>query len=1426
MLRLRWFALLGLGALLLLPMRSEAQYFGSTYGEVTFIPGHPIVLKIATPYQTRARVLFYRLRDAQVAAVKAAGRPLRPSDLASQKAWKTADSQTEDHGDYVNTVDLGTAPIGRYAAVWTLENSTAGKYLQFVNVTTLGAILVQETFDVTAVLAVDLRTDRQTKEVAFQLVTPSSSREFRPGADGFGRFAEKSGALVALAKDGSRAFASLPYSYRSSDSEQAVVQVDRPLVRPGQDVHYRAVVRTGGPGEFSIPTGTHVVRLSSGLRTLAEQAAPPDAFGTVNGTFTIPADAEPGYYRLTVFSDSSKERPSGEGGIQVENYRRPEYVVEAAPTAATFIGGQTASFRATVNYLFGRPAAGIAVHFRASASPDYYFAAMRGTPTSFRIRGEERPPSPAPIETPLEGTLAADSSGNVEIKVATKPVSDERRERLEVDVQDSSGYTVSTQADVRIVPASFYLRLGSDKFFVSAGDTVSLAIDSLDYLQKPRPAISVRLEFADLVYDRQLEQLTRTVIPSMTNVVRTDAAGAAHFVWRPAAPGLFEVTATAQDEAGRTAKTTQRLWVTGETRESVPPLEQVSMILQRQSYRPGEAARFLVRVPQAGVDAILGVESGLRRRLSVIRIPAKVWTLDVRPPADASNANVTLSIPDARGVISASARIFVDPAPHRLSVTITPDRSSYAPGSPATFALDVRNSAGRGVRSQVAVGVVDDALYALTFAGRRPYFYESFYGRNYFSSNEEQSWRELNAPSAAYVGGRQLVSIGRITTHSALQPGTTADVYSVGGPTFTNLRSDFRETAFWSPSVVTDDAGHATVTFRWPDSLTTFTTSAAAVTTATDLGDGTQKSLVTKDFLVRLEVPRFIRYGDSARIVGIAQGTPGQHGAELRLAAPQFGNADASASVAFDSFLSGSTDWTIRGLQLGTGIVRLAGASVNLRDGVEMPIGVQSAGVKEHLRLAGALPLEASVSLALPAGYDAGDLRVSVAPNALSDLAQDLHLLQVYPYYCTEQTLSAALPIAFLDRTMSKFGLTTRGPAPLLVVRRAVERLGELQHADGSWGWWQYDDANPMLTAYAVYGLSELHRAGYEVNDYRIRLGRDALLDQLKGADAEVFREWGGATGDAQYNVRAFMLFALSDDNKFFDRRLLADVDAHIAVMNPYALAVLGLAHHEATDDAGARLILQKLAARVTNDASYAHWESATWDYTWESDPVEATAYALRLYNAVDRTSPQIPKIVNWLRSQSRGSWWYTTKDTAAAISAIAETLDLAGDDLTPHETVRVALNGRLVKSLRFDSAFVKPEEASFTIPAATMAAGATLSFEREGQGNVLWSADWTRYGTRAVKSQRELPEDAMKRLRADGDPGMTIERRYAVARRGPWRLGDEVDVTVDVRVSRDRQFVAIEDPFPAGLEYQPLLHQAGSNWSGIQFFDDRAVFF
>jgi len=1397
----------------------------------TFTPEHRVVLELQRPYATNdnAHLALYHVPMTQLVALHLGKEPITGARFGAERPLRRLDVHPDYSKDttasngamYVTPyrVDLGRLPIGEYAAVWTLGD---GRSVQMITIGTLGSLVVSNFYrNERVIIPLDLRTFKHRGDVAYTLYAGAAMSALKLGTDGLLHIAPKDNALiVGAAPDGS---VSITQTYPASGNltERVALESDRPIYRPGQVVKYRAVVRQGEAGSYLIPSGSRAVQLTRAYSNdvLAHSTAILDEFGTLSGEFTLPDDAETGSYWIAV---GEQRDWSSAANFDVETYRRPEYLVEAKPLAPYLIGGEPARFAVDVNYFSGRPASGIPIHYAARYEADSYFAYYHSAAAAYQFAGET--PRPYATQPPaLNGVITADANGHAEIRLPTSRLESESQLVVQLDVRDASEHTVSSETRVRVTPASFYLRVLPESYFQRAGDVAVLNVESRRYDGTPQPATDVRLEFARQTWDPSTQRYQLVVLPEQTQTVRTDASGHATLRWKAPEAGYFFITATAHDETDRLAQTTWYLWAVG-AGTSAYHFQKATLEPQRDHYAPGEPATLLATVPRGDVDGALVVSSGTVQTVRLVHLPATTSTLTVEPPPDVAQYRATLIVPS---VASTSALIRIDPPQKALKVRIRPDRERYEPGSEARFSLDVSDARGRPVRAEVALGIVDDAIYALRkrqVASAFDVLYRAF---SVFPGSTA-SFSALNEPTPAWINP-SLTTIGRVRAQNQMiLPGTAADTYSISPPTFENVRKDFRETAYWSPAIVTDASGHALVSFRWPDSLTSYSADASAITKASEAGDASSRSLVTKDFLVRLEAPRFLRVGDEASIVGIAQGQRGATGAALRFSAPALGVANAQSPVAFDRFQSAASAWTVRARELGSANLRLAGSSLNSSDGIEMPLPVESAGTAEHQRFAGMFPQSAGVNLELPQAADAGNLRVDVAPSVLAELGHDLQLLQVYPYYCTEQTLSAALPLAFLDRVSARFGLPVKGPSAKVVARRAIDRLKALQHVDGSWGWWEHDAAHPFMTAYALYGLSELRNAGYDDESSAIYRGRLSLIAQLREQNSDTLAFWGGPQPGSQWNTRAFMLFALADaDPKAFDKSLLGDAAPHLDDMNSYALAVLGLAHHLAGDDPGARTVLAALDQQVTESNSYAYWLGSGWHYRWEDDPIETTAYALRLEHALAPSSPRIPKIISWLRAKGRGSSWYTTKDTAAAIAALAETIDPSGDEMTPHETVRVTLEGKTLKMLRFDSPNPPADASSFTIPADALKTGGRLAFEREGRGAVYWSADWTRYVT-ASGGRRSSPSVAarLRELHADVSSAFTVARTYRAEHHGILRTGDIVEVKIDATAKSDQQYVAIEDPFPAGLEYQPLQYQSGMDWSGIQFLDDRAVFF
>lgn len=1395
-------------------------------GPLTFTPEHRVIVPVMAERLAGVSGKLYALPADLARRTALEVRPPTAAELAKLTPLRSVISAFDPFvaDGRGHRIELGLLPVGRYALVLDTDGSAS---IQTIDVTTLGT-LAHWSGSRLVVYAVDLRTLRRRSDVTFVALLGARQRTAPFDREGLARLelapppsGDATVKLVARAADGSLAVTQLWNAGAGSNAEVGYLQTDRPIYRPGQTISYRAILRSGEPGEFVLGRGVRTVTLTSQATgaTLAKVERPQTEFGTVNGELRLPDDVPLGTVQLTVGGATTT--------LAIEAYKKPEYVIDVASAQQAVVAGTKARYTVSAAYLFGRPAGGMTLNYRAVRQPIYHWW---GGP--WRFAGLPIFPGNLPEEVLGEGALKTDAAGHAVIEVPTKALESAARLVLQVDARDDSGRTVSTQTTTALVPASFALTLRTPTAFVRTGDLVDYKLTARDYEGKPRAGVAIDVTFSRVINEPMgPERASQAEHVS----VRTDEKGNAAFQWRAKQPGYHAIVATALDEAGRKVVARASLWVTTEGASPSYSFETPTIVGQKDAYAPGETARLLVTSPAANVDALLLIANGRDLQARSVHLEQTVSTIDVVAPPDAAQYSVTLEIPTSRGYpLTATAVLKVAPAPRELRVSVSSDKAKYVPGERARFRVDVRDGANRPVRAEIGLAVVDEAIFALRRADAlTPY--DAFYRQPATYPNPASSWSNVNEPYPTYPmlqmsadGGK--LAMPRAASAEKAAPNQTA----AAGLDFTDLRSDFRDTAYWTPALVTGSDGRGEVSFAWPDSLTTYDANAVAVTTGTDLGSGAAKALVTKDFLIRLESPRFLRRGDRSEATMIAHGpagpsgAPAAIGATLRFSAPALGVPDTRGDVTFDAMLGATKRYDLQASNLGLALLQATGVSGGLRDGVELRIPVQAAGAAEHARAAGSLPQNARIDLRLPRGYDAGDLRLDLSPSIIASLIQNVRLLDVYPYGCVEQTMSAALPAVFVERVLASAKLAAPSDLkPPEIARKAIRRLTELQHPDGSWGWWEHDPAHPFMTAYALYGLAEMRKSGYDAGPTVIDRGIESLIAQLAKSNDDTLGLWGGRQDGSQWNTRAFMLFALADAApQRVDRALLGETAAQVSSLNSYAIATLGLAYRALGDTAGAQRMLGVLDSRVDDDGTYASWRGASWHYQWQDDPVETTAYALRLEAALRPNSARAKRVVNWLRAKQRGAWWYTTKDTAAAVYAISEAVTLDPAEFTPNETVRVRLGERTIKQLTIVKPVLDAADAAVTIPAALLASGGTVTIERTGTGSLYWSSDWTRYAPPSQARIADLDDASLRALGAPLDSGFTISRTYHVTHPGPWRVGDEVTVAVEVNSANDSEYVAIEDPFPAGLEYQPLQYESGNSWSGLQFFDDRAVFF
>ena len=323
--------------------------------------------------------------------------------------------------------------------------------------------------------------------------------------------------------------------------------------------------------------------------------------------------------------------------------------------------------------------------------------------------------------------------------------------------------------------------------------------------------------------------------------------------------------------------------------------------------------------------------------------------------------------------------------------------------------------------------------------------------------------------SGGFGGGRASGRIGagakmRVELYSPEK--SSPSIQDKAGFADARIRSDFRDTAFWSPSVVTNAAGNASVDVVWPDNLTQWKARALGSTMQAQVGVGETRVTTKKDLLVQLETPRFVVERDivtfsavvhndtnhesrirvrldldNADVVAedIASAQTAPHGTRLVGYIPQQ-DAKAKAqnpnrlivktSETFINLAKGGqqrVDWLIRSQHEGVMHARMTAQSDQEGDAAQTIIPVLVHGVERAVVQSGELKTTgktASLTITMPEARKAGSsqLVVTLNPSLAGVMLDALPYLADYPYGCVEQTMSRFLPSVIAMHTLRSTG--------------------------------------------------------------------------------------------------------------------------------------------------------------------------------------------------------------------------------------------------------------------------------------------------------------------------------------------------------------------------------------------------------------------
>ncbi|MHB8095831.1 MAG: alpha-2-macroglobulin family protein, partial [Candidatus Aminicenantales bacterium] len=607
------------------------------------------------------------------------------------------------------------------------------------------------------------------------------------------------------------------------------------------------------------------------------------------------------------------------------------------------------------------------------------------------------------------------------------------------------------------------------------------------------------------------------------------------------------------------------------------------------------------------------------------------------------------------------------------------------------------------------------------------------------------------------------------------------------------LRKDFKSTAYWNPSIETDDEGVASVTFDLPANLTTFRVMAVAQTAASDFGRGEDLIRVSKSLQLQPSLPRFARAGDEfeggvvARNLSDKPGTVtlslDTEGIRCSDSAPRTFNLEAGEArevlFAFKAELPGRAGLAFR--------ARMGDET----DGLEIVLPVHLPRALETVAFSGQTDGAVREFVRIPGDTFAeeGRLDVQASPTALGGLKGSLDYLENYPYLCLEQRLSRLLPYLAASNVIFDFHLSPMDAAAARkTVQTGLRDIYEYQTDEGAFGaWTDSSRASPFLSAYAVFALIKAREAGYEVDSSRLETAVAYLKNLLREEPEAGPGPYGALSRNTTMAFIAYDLALLGQPEPAYMERLFKDRQN----LSLFGKTMLFKSFRLAKGGARTRdLLLDELMNMIRVAPADAHFEEAedsglAWIY---SSNLRTTAFILQALIEAGSEHPLIPQIARWIVNKRNSGHWGSTQANFYVLYALNEfykKYEKGGADFSFGLSLdsRVLLEGSFRK-IDAGAAFRSTKLADFR-------SGTTLPLDahKEGAGTLS-------YDVRMIYAPRgKLPA---------ADQGIAVVKRLETPAGKPVsavRAGDLVVVALDIVVPQESLFVVVDDPLPAGFE-------------------------
>ncbi len=1124
------------------------------------------------------------------------------------------------------------------------------------------------------------------------------------------------------------------------------------------------------------------------------------------GTFSVKTElstTQPlGYYKIQGKAANGVEIT---GDFRVAEFKPPNFKVDLSLNQTFATPNQTITATTQSNYLFGPPVSG--------GNLAYYVTRQ---PTTFTPKGWDKfafgPQWSWPEEQPTVTTdvlqnsaaLTRQGQGTQPIKVA-EDLPFAMTYRVDAEVKDVSNLSVSDSQSFTALPSDRLIGLQTN-FVADAGKPFPIEVIVTDPTGQAITGDRVRVELQQMKYSSvtQVVEGSRTAKDQVeyTTVDQAElASGNVPQTVRltPKESGSYRIRANFTNAKDDKTVTDQRIWATGAdpvvwgSRYTNNRLE---LRLDQDHYQPGDTATVLIQSPYPEAELYLSVvrHKVLYQSITTVKggAPQVKFPIaaEMLPNAAVEAVLVRRGQPLSKvepGNLKDLVRIGFAPFDlnldaKTLTVAIAPTQPSLLPQAEQTVNLTLKDLQGKPVKGQFTVMVVNESVLQLT-GYRAPNLVETVYAKQDISTR--------------FGDNRGDVVLEPLV--SPLQKGWGFGGGFAAGAGSTRIRTDFRALAYYNGSVLTDDQGQASLTFKLPDDLTTWRVMAVATDGNFRFGTNDATFITAQPLISNPVLPQFARPGDHFEAGLSVTNTAGQTG-NLEIQGTLSGAAQFESEAKIQTPASKTTQayrLPILAAEPGNAQIQFATKLGSDTDAFAVPLEVKPYAATEQVVESGTTTTQVKIPLNIGNKVEpkAGGLEISLASTLIPELmAPAQQVLQEEQLPFLEPAASQLAIAAHLKTLSQQYGQTFKDFNPTEQANLALTRLQKLQTPDGGFAAWPGQEAaDPFISPYAAQSLAQAQSAGISVKPEMMTAVKGYLNKLLANpSQSDLCKE-----DLCKAQIRLESLLALAE---FGDLRntFVSDIYALRTQFDPATqLKLVRLLTRLPDWKTEASALSQQLQALLSQTGRTATLNLPQ-TRRWLNSTTAAQSEALRLL--IDRKSStdlQDKALQGLLNLRRKGTWGSTYDNTQALAALVAYSKQLP----TPPQFKAIAqLSDKTLVSQTF-TGYQKPS-ITHTVPMAELPRGKhDLVLKKTGDGTLHYLTAY-RYQPQGNQPGR-FNGLRITRTVKPANQNKVLQRMGLTPPPQPLALnvGEVFDIGLEVIADHPVNHVIITDPLPAGLE-------------------------